>query len=109
MGADDTFCLSNALIHSLNDQQTYSLANVAAFVPQEWRRIGWKSPLALGLEGKKAIERQVFMDILCLNYICLSDEVPDELVWSKNPTLGSFTTKLGYSHLMDSQFNGNKL
>jgi hypothetical protein len=58
----------------------------------------WKKAIFLGLDGNEE-QREAYVDRLKVTHVRPKED-EDELVWSKNPSLGFYTPRLGYKAMI---------
>lgn len=57
-------------------------------------RIGWKSAMDPDLAREMEEKWDGYIDLLVKNHVYIKDSFLNLLVWSKNPHMGDFTSKL---------------
>lgn len=108
IGVGEGYQHSDVLFSVLHDQGMFFLSDAQSNNPYGVGANKWKSNDDLGISNVLVEEWKRFFSSLCENFMKFSVDHLDTLAWSKNQSFGCFTTKLGYTAQVASQFVGEK-
>ena len=107
VGEGEIYKLSFSIIDKLRSLGISNLSQDCSLTLQ--RETWWKNYEDLGLEEGLKEELNKFVSLLQSLFIHLEEDAKDKLVWTKNPTTGYFTTKLGHKIWALENYQGEKM